>query len=227
MRVPPSALQAPTQAAAGAGLGRRIGEKSRPELAVGRAVPDLAQALLRRIAQRVMLVTALRKRRDATGKRAAVGGDVHERPRSPAQRPGRIIVGLPEAQSRFRSRPGCAEAHAEGAGNLLGLLEVAGIFPAQALEQGLIRPRHTDRLLLEEDEALQVDLLDADTGRNAHEGRQVSHRLLEAGEPGRDPWPVMPFALLQLAERPNIPENALEIILATNRLELCRVRGIE
>src|SRR2546423_976826 len=86
-------LQAPPQAAVGAALRRRVRLQRVAKTLVGGAVPDLAQGRLRGVAQRVILVALLRKRRDAAGQRAAVGGEVHHAPRPSAQRP-RTSLGL-------------------------------------------------------------------------------------------------------------------------------------
>ena len=68
------------------------------------------------------------------------------------------------------------------------------------LVERLVGPRHADRVVLEEDEALQVDFLHADLGRDPHEGRQFGDGLLEARQPGRDARLRVALALLQRAE---------------------------
>src|SRR6516165_10109149 len=98
---PTWSLQAPAQSAAGAGVRRNIRFKSSAELAIGRSAPNLAQRLLRRIAESIVLVTALRERSDAARQCAAIGREIHHRPRPPAQRPGRAIVAALEAHARF------------------------------------------------------------------------------------------------------------------------------
>src|SRR5690348_7037801 len=80
-------LQAPPQPAIGASFGRFVGFERVAEGAVGRPGPDFTQCLLRGIAERVILVAALRERRDTARQRAAIGGEIHHRPRPPAQRP--------------------------------------------------------------------------------------------------------------------------------------------
>src|SRR5580704_1389739 len=106
------ALEAPAQAAARARGWRVVGEEAGTERPVGRAVPDIAQALLRGVAERVVLVAALRERRDAARQRAAVRGEIHHVPRPPAHRPGRAVVVALEAHARLRDRAGGAERHA-------------------------------------------------------------------------------------------------------------------
>src|SRR5215469_632223 len=64
---PAMASQAPAQAAARARRGRMVGQEPGAEIAIGRSVPDLAQRLLRRVAERVVLIAALGERRDAAG----------------------------------------------------------------------------------------------------------------------------------------------------------------
>src|SRR5690348_6564381 len=77
------ASEAPAQPAAGAGGGRPVAQQRRAKFAVARAVPDRAQRLLRRVAERERVIAALRERRDAARQDAAVRGDVHQRPRPP------------------------------------------------------------------------------------------------------------------------------------------------
>src|SRR5712691_7923479 len=216
-------LKAPTQPAIRARSRRRIGKQRRSERPIRRPVPDLLQGLLGRIAERVVLVTALRKRCDAARQRSAVGREVHQRPRPPAQRPRRIAFGLPEAQSRLGGCAGRVEGDAERPGEILRLFEVDAFHAGQLLEQRLIRPRHADRVLVEKDQALQMDFLHADIGRYLDEGRQLFDRLLQAGQPGGDKRFVVSFALLQLPECTDVLENAVEIIPAADRAE---ARGI-
>src|SRR5215472_10125779 len=75
------ALQTPAQPAISAGIGRTIRFERAAESAIGRPGPDLAQTLLRGITERVVLIAALRERRDAARQRPAIGGEIHHRPR--------------------------------------------------------------------------------------------------------------------------------------------------
>src|SRR5205807_611384 len=154
---PGHALKAPAQAAARAGGGRMVGQQAGAERAIGRPVPDLAQRLLRGVAERIVLVAALGERRDAARQRAAVRRDVHHGPRPPAHRPGRAVVTVImafEAHARLGHGARGAERHAERARDRLGLFEIAGFIARHALVQRLVRPRMTDRVLLEKDQAL-------------------------------------------------------------------------
>src|SRR5258707_10402035 len=83
-------LKAPAQTAVVAGGGRGAGEQAFAEALVFRAVPYLAQAALRGIAQGEATVTLHAEGRDAAGQNAAVGGDVHQRPGTAAERPGAV-----------------------------------------------------------------------------------------------------------------------------------------
>src|SRR5271154_1577942 len=94
-------LEAPAQPAIRARCGRLVGEKAAAEIAISLAGPDLAQSLLRGVAERIVLVAALRKRRDATRQRAAVGGEVHDRPWPAAHRPRRTAITALEAHARL------------------------------------------------------------------------------------------------------------------------------
>src|SRR5262249_25080890 len=151
-------LQAPAQAAARAGGGRMVGQEPGAERAIGRPVPDLAQGLLRGVAQRIVFVAALRERRDAARKRPAVRRDVHHGPRPPAHRPGRAVVVALETHAGLGHGAGGAERHAERARQRGRLVEVARFFLRHALVQRLVGACVADRVLVEEDEALQIDL---------------------------------------------------------------------
>ena len=105
-------LKAPAQSAACTGLGRRVGLQLCAEILVGLAVPDVAQRLLRGITKCIVLIALLRERRDAAWQRPPVGGEIHDRPGTPAERPG-IVVGLaPKAFARLGRTRGI-EANAE------------------------------------------------------------------------------------------------------------------
>jgi hypothetical protein len=77
------------------------------------------------------------------------------------------------------------------------LVDEGGLLARHPLVERLVGARLADRVVLEEDEALEVDLLDADLGRHPHEGRQLGDRLLQAGEPGGDARAVVALALLE------------------------------
>jgi hypothetical protein len=81
-------LQAPAKTAVVAGRGRGAGEKAFTEALIFRAVPYLAEAALRGVAQSEAAVALHAERRNATGENAAVGGDVHQGPGTTAERPG-------------------------------------------------------------------------------------------------------------------------------------------
>ena len=67
-----------------AGVRRRVRHQRLAEALVSGAGRDLAQRLLRGVAERVILVAALRERGDAARQRAAIGGEIHHCPGSPA-----------------------------------------------------------------------------------------------------------------------------------------------
>src|SRR5258708_13428607 len=197
--------KAPAQPAARAGDGRFIGQESVTERSVGRAVPDLAQGLLRRIAERVILVSALRERRDAAGERTAIRRDIHDGPRPAAHRPRRAVVVPLETHARLGYGARRAECHAERARDGGGFLEMAGLLARHALVQRLVRPRVPARLSIDKNETLEVDLLHADLRRHLHESRQFRDRLLQTRQPGSPAGTVPALALLQVPQAPHIP----------------------
>ncbi len=81
-------LQAPSQPTVLAWSRRRIAQQGCAEPAISRAVPHVSQGRLRGVAQRLVLISAGRERRDATGQGASVRGEIHQRPGPPAGRPG-------------------------------------------------------------------------------------------------------------------------------------------
>src|ERR1700676_768954 len=92
-------LQAPAQSTIGAGRRRPVRLERATEFLIRRTAPNVSQGLLRGVAERVILVAALREWRDAARQGAAVGSDVHDRPRPAAQRPWRAIVATLEAHA--------------------------------------------------------------------------------------------------------------------------------
>src|SRR5690242_7881542 len=131
-------LKTPAQPAIGAGLRGPIGFERAAERAIGRSGPDFAQALLRGIAERVVLVAALRKRRDAARQRPAIGGEIHHRPRPPAQRPWRAIVVALETDARLRGAARGAKRYAELLGQRGGALDMDRFLGGELLVQRLV-----------------------------------------------------------------------------------------
>ena len=82
--------------------------------------------------------------------------------------------------------------------------------------QGLVWTREPDGILLEEHQALQVNLLDADVGCDSDEFRQFGERLFEARQPGGNARRFVPLANLQRAKVAHIPQDTVEIILAAH-----------
>ena len=102
-----------------------------------------------------------------------------------------------------------------------------GLLGVHLLVERLVRPGEADRLVLEEHEALEVDLLHADVGGDPDELGQLADRLLEPGKPRRDLGKRMALALLDLAEALHVVEDAGEIVLAADRKVRGRVRRVE
>src|SRR6187401_574848 len=199
-----SLLRAMSLTGSGASRRRLTGQQGLAKVPIRGPVPDVPQGLLRRIAQSVVVVTVLRKRRDTARQRPAIGREIHQRPGPPAERPGRALVGSFQAQARLGRRARRAEGDAKRARQILGLPEIACLFACQALEQRLIRPCFADRRLAEEDKSLQIDFLDADFRRQPHECGQFHDRFLQARKPDRDLRLRMSLPVLQLAKGANI-----------------------
>ena len=148
-----------------------------------------------------MLITALRKRSDTAGQRTPVGGEVHQRPGTPAQRPrgaGSLIAF--EAQAGLSCRARRAEAYAVGMREPRRFVEVARLLPGHLLVKRLIGTRVSNRIMFKENQSLQVDFLYADFGGELYECRQFSDRLLQSCEPGRDTRQLFALAFLQIAK---------------------------
>src|SRR5262249_46758106 len=208
--------QAPAQPAAGAGCGRVVGHEVFAKRAIARTIPDVLQGLLGGVAQRIVLIAALGERRDAARERAAVGGEIHHRPRAPAHRPWRRTGLSLEAEPRLRYRAGGAERHSVAARERGGLLQLCGVLAGHLLIERLIAPGMPDRVLLEKHQALQIHFLHADFRRDPHECRQFADRFLEPGQPGRHARTILAFAVLQLAKRPHVSQNSVEVVLAAH-----------
>src|SRR6202034_2441216 len=227
-----ASLQAPAQSATGAGLGWRVRFERLAEIDVGRPGPDFAQALLGGVAERVILVATLRKRRDAARQSPPVGGEIHHRPWPAAQRPGRArysaVIAALETDARLRGAARGAEVDAERAGERGGAVDVDRFLTGQLLVERLVRPGEADGLVGEKHQPLQMHFLDAGLRRDTDEIRQLLDGFAQAGEPGRNLRLEMALALLQLAEGTDVFQDAMEIVLAANgeiRLRVGRVAG--
>ncbi len=182
--------------------------------------------MLGRVAQRVILVAALRERRDAAGQGPPVGGEIHCGPGASAQRPWVLIAGTLQARLGLRCA-GRGEQHAVAAGEFGRGIERRGFLPAQPLEQGLVRPGQADRRLVEKDQPLQMHFTDADLVGDLHEGRQLLECFLQARQPERDLRQRQIFAYLHFAERAHVANDAVEIVPAAHQQERLGVSGIE
>ena len=105
--------------------GRRLLRDERfAEIAIGLSGPDFAQGLLGGVAERIVFIAALRERRDAARQRAAVGGEVHDRPGPAAQRPRRTLIAAFEAHAGLGGGARGAEGDAERCGERRGALDM-------------------------------------------------------------------------------------------------------
>src|SRR5260370_14574071 len=179
------ASEAPTQSAARAGGRRPVAQQRAPEVLVALAVPNLAQALLRRIAQREAVVAAHREGGDAARQRLAVRREVHQCPRPPAERPRLLLALSFEARSGLARTRGI-ECDAEAPGQCLGLAQELALVSVELLEQRRFRTRQT-LAFPKIDEPLQIYLENPDLLREPHEGRHLADRLLDPGQPPPNP----------------------------------------
>src|SRR5260221_6070178 len=175
------ASEAPTQSAAFAGRRRPVAQQRATEVLVALAVPNLAQALLCRIAQRKAVVAAHREGRDAARQRLAVRREIHQCPRPPAERPG-LLLALPfEARSRLGRTRGI-KRDAKAPGQFLSLAHEFALVSVELLEQRRLRTRQT-LAFRKINQPLQIDLENADLVREPHKGGQLADRLLEPRQP--------------------------------------------
>src|SRR5258707_6602507 len=138
----PARSQAPAQTAAGAGGRRPVAQQRGAEMVVPLGVPDLAEALVRRVAEGEAVITAHRERRDAAGQRPAMRGDVHQAPGPPAEGPGLRPVLRLEARRRVGRARG-VEADAELGGQLFGRADLSALLVLAAGEQYRLLARQT------------------------------------------------------------------------------------
>src|SRR5579871_5075232 len=139
--------QAPAQATIGTSFRRLVRKKCYAKIPIRRSVPDLRQGLPPRVTERIVVVTVLRKRRDAARQSAAIGRKIHQRPRPPAERPGGTVAAPLQAQARFARRTRCAEGDTKRTRQLFRLFQISRFLLCQLFEQRLIRLRLADRRL--------------------------------------------------------------------------------
>ncbi len=173
--------EAPAQAAIGTGRGRLRAQQRAAKLLVFFAIPDFAHGLLGGVAQGKAVVAAHRKRSNATGKRLAVRGDVHQAPGTAAQRPWAVVLALLDAHLRL-GRTRRTEEHAEFPGDGLGSLDNFFFLLRGVFKQCRLRPRQS-LPLGEIHHSLQIDLHDAQAMGQANEGLQLRQRLPQTGKP--------------------------------------------
>ena len=95
------------------------------------------------------------------------------------------------------------------------------------VKERLVRPRHADRIGIEEHHALQIHFSDPDLVSHFDERHQFGQRLAQAGQPDGNARRGMTFRFLQVAKTANIAENALEVIASTDLDVAFPIRGIE
>ena len=134
--------QAPTKAASRAGQRRPFAREGLAKTLVLRAIPNLSKRRGPRVAQREILITAHREGRDAAGKRAAMRGEVHQRPGPSAERPWRIAVEAAKAKLRLRGAGG-VEKYPKLSRQFFGIQKVFPFFAIALLKErgsGRARP---------------------------------------------------------------------------------------
>src|ERR1700738_3224509 len=92
-----------------------------------------------------------------------------------------------------------------------------GLLARELLVESLVGSRMANRILLEEHEALQINLLHAGFGGDADEIGQFRDRLAQPRQPCRDAWLIVPLPLLQVAEGTHIFQDTIEEVLAPDR----------
>src|SRR6266545_2238463 len=203
-----SVSQAPAQAAARADVGRPVAGERAAKLLVARPVPDLAQRLLGRVAEREARVAPQRERGDAAGQRAPGGREVHERPWPPAQRPG-LVAGGPLDADLGLDRAGGVELDAERPRPLLGAPQRLLFLRVEVLEERRVGARQS-LAAREVDQSLQIDLADAELVGELHETRELGERLLESRQPEGDAGQLHAQLALPRREGLDVAHDALE-----------------
>src|SRR5437763_1224999 len=102
----------------------------------------VAQALLGSVAEREAVIAAHRERGDAAGQRFAMRGEIHQRPRAAAERPGLTLLLAPEARPGLRGARG-VEDDAQRPRHRLGLGDQRALRSIHLLEEGGLRTRVT------------------------------------------------------------------------------------
>src|SRR5258707_2465554 len=101
------------------------------------------------------------------------------------------------------------------------------VLATHPLKERLVGSGMADRIVFEKHQALKINFLDPDLGRDLHERRQFRDGFLNAGKPCGYARAVVAFALLEIAERAYIFQDATEVIFATDcPIRFC-VCGIE
>ena len=147
-------LQAPAQSAICACRRRLFRPERATECSVCRAAPNFPQALLGGISERVVLVAPPRERRDAARQCAAISRNVHDGPRSAAQRPWGATVAAFQTHPRLGGGAGGAEGDAERCRDVGGAIDVARFLARKLFVQCLVRSCLADGVLLEEHQPL-------------------------------------------------------------------------
>src|SRR5260221_1390766 len=222
---PAGASEASTQSAARAGGRRLVAQQRAPEVLVALAIPNLAQALLGRIAEREAVIAAHREGGDAAGQRLAVRRKVHQCPRPAAERPRLLLAVSFEARSGLARTRGI-ERDAEAPGQFLGLAQALALVSVELLEQGRFRTRQT-LALPKIDEALQINLENADLVREPHKGGELADRFLEPGQPERNARRLLPLFALHRDESAKVAHDPLEHVAPAHQRERLGFRRVE
>jgi hypothetical protein len=83
-----------------------------------------------------------------------------------------------------------------------------------SLKKRLVGSGMPDRVVFEKYQALKINFLNPDLSCDLHEGRQFRDGFLKPGEPCGYARAVLAFALLEIAERAYIFQDATEAIFA-------------
>ena len=154
-----------------------------------------------------------------------MGGEIHQGPGPPAERPGLIAAFL--LQARFRlGRAGGVEGDAEIGSQRLRLPDRRQLRFLHPLEQARLAARQP-LALVEIDQTLKVDLSDLQPLRQADEGRQLPDRLPEAREPERDFRLQRALLALQGREAPQVTDDLGEHVAAADQGEGLGLGGVQ
>src|SRR5260370_7423791 len=97
-----------------------------------------------------------------------------------------------------------------------GLFQMRLVLATHPLKERLVGSGMADRIVFEKHQALKINFLDPDLGRDLHERRQFRDGFLYAGKPCGYARAAVAFALLEIAERAYILPNTPKLTFTTH-----------